>query len=409
MRSNRDIKAIYAVLGALQRALGDHLTALYSFGGISACTYCTSPDGINLLVVISDNTRMQDVSQALRQVWRLHSAELGQVPLVARRASFLRHLKLDPILAYDLVATGEKLAGESLLTDYPIPDPIELLARIASETMRASAVLAPTMISQQESDRAVNSLRCLAKEYLAEDYSPADPPAKIYSGVQRYTAYQVGRYDGLAWNANEESRTAPVLEVLLSVYSMDNRLLLVLPDLPADELADRIASTDWRSVASRIAGEYRGLRLTTPAQLRLVLQLERAADFTLGTFELAWGVDLLSDMEINRWRILRDLARLPSDILIDTLPRSLIVCNDSDLPVLVHDLQNKLLNIQLRTELFSRMEYSVAEMPPVPLPDRSAPNHVRIEAIANQLDWWADYYHQEMDSALTLIGQSGFL
>ncbi len=404
MRSNRDLKAIYAVLGALQRALGDRLTALYSFGGISACTYCTTPSGINLLVVISDNTRMQDVRQALRQVWRLHSAELGQVPLVARRASFLRHIKLDPILAYDLVATGEKLAGESLLTEHPVPDPIELLARLASETMRASAVLAPTMISQQESERAVNSLRCLAKEYLAEDYSPVDVPARIYSGIQRYISYQVGRYDELAWNAIEESGTAPVLEVLLAVYSMENRLVLVLPDLPAEEFADRITSINWRSVANGIAGEYRGLRLTTPAQLRLVLQLEGAADYTLGTFEHAWGIDLLSDLEIDRWRVLRDLARLPSDILIDTLPRSLIVCNDSDLPVLVHDLQNKLLNIQLRTELFSRMEYSVAEMPPEPLPDRSAPNHVRIEAIANQLEWWADYYHQEMESARTLTG-----
>lgn len=404
MRSNRDLKAIYAVLGALQRALGDRLTALYSFGGISACSYCTSPNGINLLVVISDNTRMQDVSQALRQVWRLHSAELGQVPLVARKASFLRHIKLDPILAYDLVTTGEKLAGESLLTEHPVPDPVELLARIASETMRASAVLAPTMISGQESDSAVNSLRCLAKEYLADDFSPADPPSKLYAGVQRYLAYQIGRYDELTWKAEEDSGTAPVLEVLLSVYSMENRLLLVLPDLPAEEFANRIVSIDWRSVASRIAGEYRGLRLTTPAQLRLVLQYEGAADYALGTFEHAWGIDLLSDLEINRWRILRDLARLPSDILIDSLPRSLIVCNDNDLPVLVHDLQNKLLNIQLRTELFSRMEFSVAQMPPEPLPDRSAPNQVRIEAIGNQLEWWADYYHQEMDAALTLVG-----
>jgi hypothetical protein len=347
---------------------------------------------------------MQDVRLALRQVWRLHRAELGQVPLVARKASFLRHIKLDPILAYDLFTTGEKLAGESLQTEHPVPDPIELLARIASETMRASAVLAPSMISEQESDRAVNTLLCLAKEYLAEDYSPADLPSKIYAGIQRYVAFQVARYDELTWKAKEDSGTAPVLEVLLSVYSIENRLLLVLPDLPAEEFADRIVSINWRSVARRIAGEFRGLRLTTPAQLRLVLRFEGAADYALGTFEHAWGIDLLSDLEISRWRILRDLARLPSDILIDTLPRSLIVCNESDLPVLVHDLQNKLLNIQLRTELLSRMEYSVAQMPPEPLPDKGAPNYVRIEAIANQLEWWADYYHQEMNTALTLVG-----
>jgi hypothetical protein len=398
------LKAIYAVLGALSRALGDRLTALYSFGGISACTYCTSPNSINLLVVIDDNTPMQEVRQALRQVWQLYSNELGQVPLVARKTTFLRHVKLDPILAYDLVATGEKLAGESLLTGQSVPEPIEFLARIANETMRASAVLAPTMISKQESDRAVTSLLCLANEHLAEEFSPTDQPAKIYSGVQKYLAYQIGRYDELAWNATEESGTAPVLEVLLAVYSMENRLVLVLPDLPAEEFAKRLTSINWGSVASRVAGEYRGLRLTTPAQLRLVLRHEAAADHALGSFEHAWGLDVLSDLNIDRWRILRNLARLPSDILIDTLPRSLIVCNDSDLPVLVHDLQNKILNIQLRTELLSRMEYSVAEMPPDPLPDRTSPNRIRIEAIANQLEWWASYYHQEMDTALASSG-----
>lgn len=398
MRSKQDLKAIYAVLGALQRALGERLVALYSFGGISACTYCTSRKGINLLVVISDDTRMQDVRAALQQVWQLHGEELGQVPLVAKRATILRHLKLDPILAHDLINFGERFAGESLISKPPLPEPIELLARIAKESLHASAVLAPTMISQQDSALAINKLHCLAGQYVAEDFSQSDPPATIYSGVQRYIAYQMRRYNSIDLDSSEQSGIAPVLEVLLAVYSMDNLLVLVLPDLPAEEIADRITTINWSTVASRIAGEYRGLQLSTPAQLRLILQLEGAADHVIGTIEHAWGVDLLANLEVSRWRVLRDLARLPSEILIDSLPRSLIVCSDNDLPVLVHDLQNKILNVQLRNELFKRMEYSVADMPPDPLPDRRAANHVRIEAIANHLDWWADYYLREMEA-----------
>jgi hypothetical protein len=371
---------------------------------LSACSYGSSPSGINLLVVIDDNTRLLDVRKALRQVWHLHSNELGQVPLVARKASFLRHAQLDPILAYDLATTGEQLAGDSLISDPAIPEPVELLARIASEAMQASVVLAPTMISQQESDRVGNSLRRLANEYLAEDFSSANSQAQIYAGIQRYIAFQMNRHDDLIWKATEESGTAPVLEVLLAVYSVENRLVLVLPDLPPEEFAERIVSINWESVANRIAGEFRGLQLSTPAQLRLILKLEGSADFALGTFEHAWGVDPLADLDIDRWRVLRDLATLPSQSLIDTLPRSLIVCDDNDLPVLVHDLQNKLLNIQLRNELFSRAEYSTASIPPKPLPDRRAPNHVRIEAIADQLEWWTEHYFREMNVALTLSG-----
>ncbi len=400
MLSNRDLKAIYAVLGALQRELGERLTALYSFGGLSSCSYCTSLCGINLLIVISDETRMADVRDALHQVWLLHREKLGQVPLVARRASFLRHLRLDPLLAYDLVATGEKFAGESLVSKGSIPEHIELIARIAWESMRGSAVLAPSMITQHEADQAINNLRCLAGQYVAEDFSEKTKPAKIYSGIQKYIAYQISRYDGLTLNPQDERGSAPVLEVLLAVYSMDNRLVLVLPDVPPEEIDERITSINWASVASRIAGEYRGLQLTTPAQLRLVMQFEGAAEVALGTIEHAWGKDLLSELDIHRWRVLRDLAKQPSDILIDAMPRSLIVSEDNDLPVLVHDLQNKLLNIQLRNELFNRIEYSVPAMPPKSLPDRDAPSEERIEAIADQLEWWAAFYHKEMESAL---------
>lgn len=404
VRGNRNLKAVYAVQGALQRTLGEQLTALYSFGGLSACTYCHSATGISLLVVISDDARMQDVREALRHVWKLHSGVLGQLPLVARRKAMLRHIALDPLLAFDLQATGERLAGESLVAEQPIPDPVKILARIANETMHASAILAPTMISQQESTKAINSLRRLAAEYLAEDYSTVEDPAKIYAGVLEYLSYQLSRHEDLAWKVPEKSGSAPVLEVLLAVYSVENQLVLVLPDLPPEEIKDRIRAISWRSVASRIAGEYRGMQLSTPVQLRLILQLERAADYALGTYEHAWGSDPIADLDSDRLLVLRDLARLPSDILIDFLPRSLIICDDDDLPVLVHDLQNKLLNVQLRNELFSRVQYSVAAMPPEPLPDRSAPNHVRIEAIANQLDWWADHYHKQMDIAATLTG-----
>jgi hypothetical protein len=381
--------------------LGEQLTALYSYGGLSACTYCTARQGINLFIIIRDDTRMQDVREALHQVWLLHGDKLGQVPLVARRASFLRHLRLDPVLAYDLMATGEKHAGEDLVGRRVIPEHIELVARIAKESMKASSALAPTMISRYEYNVSVNTMRCLANQYVADDYSPDDHPSRIYAGIQKYVAIQIGRYDGLKIDPNNEPGNAPVLEVLLAVYSMDNRLILVLPDLPPDDIAEKIATIDWATVANRISGEFRGLRLTTPSQLRLIMQIEGAADVSLGIIERLWGKDLLHELEIERWRVMRDLTKLPSDILIDTLPRSLIVSEDNDLPVLVHDLQNRLLNIQLRNELFSRLEYSARKMPPEPLPDRSAPSLVRIEAITDQLEWWANYYFREMDEVLT--------
>ncbi len=63
---------------------------------------------------------------------------------------------------------------------------------------------------------------------------------------------------------------------------------------------------------------------------------------------------------------------------------------------LIHDFQNKLLNIQLEHELLVRFGIVQRFTPPEPLPEREAPNHQRIELIFKHFHWWTNFYTDQM-------------
>ena len=100
------------------------------------------------------------------------------------------------------------------------------------------------------------------------------------------------------------------------------------------------------------------------------------------------------------WRVFRHLARLPSELQIATLPQAYIEADEPTLSMLVHDFQNKLLNIQLRSELFGRISGRQIRTPPSKLSDQNAPIHERIQGIYEHLAWWSDYHTSEMEHLL---------
>ena len=69
--------------------------------------------------------------------------------------------------------------------------------------------------------------------------------------------------------------------------------------------------------------------------------------------------------------------------------------------MLVHDFQNKLLNIQLRQELLCRIMDRKLEFPEQKLPSREAVIEERLQGIMDHLEWWADYYFNKMNESMT--------
>lgn len=404
MGENATENAVDAVEDALQSALGSQLLALYLYGSLAKGAYQFHQSDVNLLMVVEDDTSIHDLRDILRPVWSMHRSILRQVPVISTRATLQRHMRLDPVLAQHLTEKGRLLIGRELITDTLSPYPVEVLANTAHQAMRASSALAPDLLSEHEATEALADLRSLARRMFDRTIEEDESPASLLATIQHQLSLALQQYPEQAWSDGLASGAPPLLEDLQAIYETERQLILVLPDLAPAAIADRINTINWLDVADRVADEYRGLRLTTVAQLRTVLQYETPADYYLRNYSHAWGLDALSGLYVPWWRILRDLARLPSEIQIAALPHAYIASEDNDLSILIHDFQNKLLNIQLRNELLGRQNNRPSVSPPFRLPDRTASLQVRIDAIFEHLNWWADYYSQETEAARVKVG-----
>jgi hypothetical protein len=128
----------------------------------------------------------------------------------------------------------------------------------------------------------------------------------------------------------------------------------------------------------------------------MIVEIERPLDLVFLRYQHEWGKHPLDEIQLSQRQILRHAARLPLVVQIDLLPNAYLTQDDSKLHDIVHDFQNKLLNVQLEHELLCRLQKIERFVPPEPLPDRSTPSPIRIDAIFKQLGWWAEYYANEM-------------
>jgi hypothetical protein len=128
----------------------------------------------------------------------------------------------------------------------------------------------------------------------------------------------------------------------------------------------------------------------------MVVEYETPLDHLLFSYNLDWGADVLDIVPKSRRLIMRDAGRLPSNIELAELPHIYLTAGDGEMPMVIHDFQNKLLNVQLRHELLVRTNQAIAALPPHALPGRDVSHENRIRAIFEHLHWWANYYTNSM-------------
>ncbi|MCI0398488.1 MAG: hypothetical protein L0322_26655, partial [Chloroflexi bacterium] len=308
---------------------------------------------------------------------------------VVPQEALARHLALNPGLAHHLATAGRRLVGDDLLGQPTPPDPAETAARLAAHALDASAALAPSLLEPEEAQAATLALRRLAGRLSGQPVTERAPAGELFAAVQAHlAAYLAGRVAEEPAPAGLVDGAPPLLPDLQAIYEVGETVVLVLPDLPPE----RLRQVAWPEVAELVAGDYRGLRVTTTGQLRLILQHDRPAEHFFRNYQHAWGLEVLAGLDVPLWRVLRDLARQPSELQTAVLPQAYFTAGDDQLSMLIHDFGNKLLNIQLQQELLSRMAGRRRTMPPEPIPDRSFPSAVRIDAIFDHFNWWADHY-----------------
>ena len=383
--------AIDAVAVALEKQLGSALKALYRFGSYGSSYYLSGYSDINLLAVVADTSCIHDVRAAFLPLWPQHKDVLRRAPLIADEAALQRHLQLYPLFAHHLATSGRLLLGDApLLPAVAPPHESERLAYLARENIEASAALVPSLLPRPAAAAAYRRLHRLARQ-LYEQPLPVDMPAQaLYAHVQARLQPQFNGAPGAVQERLVDSRRQPNL---LAIYEETDHVVMVIPSL-APELLREI---EWQLLSERLEQRATFLQVATMSQLRLSIQCQAPLGFALGRYRRQWGKDPLARVTVAAWAVLREAARIPASLLVDEIPNAYLTSADEDtLHAVIHDYQNRLLNLGLQHELLHRLHGVADAEPPEQLPGRSQPLPVRVEAILNQLGWWSAHYMAEM-------------
>jgi hypothetical protein len=260
--------------------------------------------------------------------------------------------------------------------------------------MQASAALAPELLEPEIAEVRLSQLRRLTRRFRGEPLPEDETPAQLFARVQHFLEPRVAKLPAVkAWTDSQSpTATSPFLPGLQAIYKEGDNMVLVFARLTPQQ----IIKTNWQLLSERLANQCSGVWITTAAQLGLTLAFETPLALRFRRYEHNWGLNPLEIVPLSKRQMLRHATRTPSDILIDSLPNAYLTWGKEEMHRLIHDFQNKLLNVQLEHELLCRIKEVERFVPPRPLPARSAPVRQRIEAIFQHLEWWAHFYADEM-------------
>ena len=392
---------IDSVVQQLIRQLGDQLEAIFLFGSYTQGFYQPNESDINLFVIVEDGLNIHVIRRIFAPLWEEHGQDLRRAPFLASKSAFARHLALNPLLAHHLERDGQQLFGApDLLTDLvPKLIPSVAYAQLAGEALYVSQALLPELLDEETAVVVTKRLRSFARRVRREPIPPDENPKRLFASIQHYVNPIVKRLPVEdEWQTAPPSRTTsslPLLPGLCAIYKETGKMTLVFEALSPQQ----IMRTDWSRLASRIPKSTIGVQICGRRQLSLIAAYDQPLALMFRKFEHNWGSDFLSQITGQQHHILQHAARLPSSILVDSLPNFALTHDDEYLAKLVHDFQNKLLNIQLEHELMVRFKLIERFTPPSPLPGRDVSPRQRVEAIFQHLDWWSEYYFSQIAHA----------
>lgn len=384
------------VAARLTEQLDDTVTAVYLYGSLAQGFYEEGESNINLLVVVDDDTDIHVVRQAFWPIWQQYGEQLRRAPLLASRTAFVRHMQLNHVLAHHIYQDGQLLLGDGALLADSLP-PVkatEALAYLANEAAYVSQAVLPEVLDEESVVATNGRLRSLARRVQHAPLSPSETNRQLFARVQHFLTPLVNQLpQANVWRqVDAPPSSSLILPGLQAIYKETGTFVLVFAHLTPQQ----IMRIDWQQVAQHTSKDTYAVKLTTVEQLCLMVSYERPLDLSFRKYEHHWGPDFLANLTPDKRQIFRQAARLPSQVLVDSMPNAVLTQSDELLPEIIHDFQNKLLNIHLEHELMVRFGLVERFVPPEPLPGRDTPARERIVAIFQNLDWWADFYAQQI-------------
>lgn len=370
------------ILDRLQAGLGPQLDAVYLFGSLATGTFQPGESAVDLLLVVAENTPLEDVYRAFHPIWQAHGRDLQHAPLLTTSTAFADQMALLPVLAGHLKHAARTLYGSGeRLAHLPEPtrDQID-----AANTHRALA-LSPLLFQEQlpEAEHAAN-LRQLRRLTRHLTHAPVSPEATAVEMLS--TVHERLRDVGAP---PVEPPADPPVPGLVSIVHKTPRLTVFVFDALTPE---RLQATDWQSLAAAHLPSGSRPVVTTYGHLRAFVRHETAIDHAFNRCSVQWGLEPFVGIDIPVANIVRQAGQRPCYLRLDTLPRAYLTAATRDSSALVHDFQNRVLNVHLEHEILCRLNLSTRFQPARPLPDRSLPNAARIAGIFDHLDEWVAFY-----------------
>lgn len=393
-----DSAVLDSFLPALQGHADVELLAAYSVPPVGDGYFLSYRFQPALLLLLAQPEQMHAARRAIQSLHMDWNNVLEAPPFVFTPSDLRYYTRLHPLFASHLATHAERLCGDALpLAPAPAPHPIERLAFLLAEAVDASAALAP----QKADPLTFRRLQRLAQELsdqrqdsslsLSEDGQRA---VDLFADLQVHLRLLVDSLPPIAKQGTKIVKDAAEPN-LLAIYEDQERLLVIIPPLSGKLLRE----IDWSALSRAMSSNITTLNVASADQLYLTIHAARALDFVLGGYRRQWGVDLLSGLRVTARAVFRQAARRPSSLLGDGLLGAYLLAPDDEaIHRIIHDYQNRLLNLRLEHELLCRLLAVPRSEPKQPLPRRDEPPSERIEAIAEHLRWWTRHYLRQMDT-----------
>ncbi len=380
---------VQTIVKQMSRKLGSQLEVIFLYGSMADGSYQPGESDINLLAVVADGTSIHALRKLFLPIWNEYKNVLCRAPLIAQQTDFARYLQVAPTFAHHLIHHGEIVFGlPDYLDGWPETDPYDASARLAYEAMQVSAALTPELLEPEIGQAKMAQLQRLARKLHGQPIDKGKTAVELYALVQHYLNQKIANLPEPPVVHEPSTTTTALLPGLQASYKESDQMVMVFQNLTPHQ----ILAIQWPILAKRVANRCTGLRVTTAVQLRLILELERPLDIVLMRYNHEWGDPILTQITPAKKQIFRQAARLPAEIQIDLMPNEYLTQDQSKIHDIIHDYQNKLLNIQLEHELLRRLQQIEKFTPPEPLPDRTTPPPQRIDAIFKHLGWWSEFY-----------------
>ncbi|WP_420627546.1 hypothetical protein [Candidatus Leptofilum sp.] len=388
--------ALDRIVQTLAADLGHQLEAVFLFGSQTKQQVATAVSDTNLLLITQPNTNIRTIRNSFIPLWQEHKMMLKRAPMITNRQALLRHLQLNPQLALNLLQHGQQLAGEPISLDLfrTSANPYEIYAHLAQQLLEASAALVPN--SEPESELLLNRLF----RQITNKPGDGQTAATQFNTLQQAVTAVINKLPAAKiWQkAAQSGATSPNIPGLQAIYTENKRNIFVFNQLTPQQ----IRQINWQTLSHHLPEPDASLHITTVAQFCLMALYDKALDLRFSKYSHKWGIHFLDKLAPSGYQILRQAARIPSQILVDELPHSVLTASnvsDDTLHKLIHDYQNRMLNVQLENELLFRLGLIPAKfVPPEPLPEPDVSAPERLDAIFQHLEWWADFYQTALQA-----------